>query len=185
MPKEPSAPGSLELVREFINSVDLEKREMDRLRDPGSALAYLSEIGIDAGSLEEGDLPPLREIREELRSELLSHGRHEMTPKSRPQIPDYLSGELLVVRGEDGSLELVPAARRGYQRVRAALFAAVYEAQVRGTWPRLKACRKHSCLYAFYDKSKNGSGAWCNMDTCGNRVKAERRRARERNPASD
>ena len=46
-------------------------------------------------------------------------------------------------------------------------------------WPRLKACRQ--CGYAFFDRSKNRSAAWCAMSICGNRTKNRtyrRRRAR-------
>jgi predicted RNA-binding Zn ribbon-like protein len=40
----------------------------------------------------------------------------------------------------------------------------------------LKGCRQ--CGYAFFDRSKNRSAAWCAMSICGNRTKnrAYRRR---------
>src|SRR5256885_5523159 len=40
-----------------------------------------------------------------------------------------------------------------------------------GTWARLKACRNDQCQKAFYDTSKNRSGAWCSMAGCGSRLK--------------
>jgi predicted RNA-binding Zn ribbon-like protein len=49
-----------------------------------------------------------------------------------------------------------------------------------GTWARLRACRKATCRFAYYDRTKNGSRAWCSMSTCGNQEKAQRRRQRER-----
>jgi len=50
---------------------------------------------------------------------------------------------------------------------------------IEGSWYRLKACRR--CRWVFYDHSKNRSGTWCSMITCGNRIKADayRRRRRE------
>jgi predicted RNA-binding Zn ribbon-like protein len=33
----------------------------------------------------------------------------------------------------------------------------------------MKACRQ--CEYAFYDRSRNRSAAWCAMSICGNRTK--------------
>jgi predicted RNA-binding Zn ribbon-like protein len=51
----------------------------------------------------------------------------------------------------------------------ATLLGIVHEAQLTGQWARLKACR--SCEYAFYDRSKNRSAAWCAMAICGNRTK--------------
>ena len=47
-----------------------------------------------------------------------------------------------------------------------------------GTWERLKVCRQESCRWAFYDNTKNRSGVWCNMASCGNRAKARAYRAR-------
>ncbi len=38
----------------------------------------------------------------------------------------------------------------------ASLLAIVYESQLVGTWPRLRACRKESCRFAYYDHTKNG-----------------------------
>ena len=61
------------------------------------------------------------------------------------------------------------------------LLAIVHASIADGTWSRLKACREHTCEWAFYDHTKNRSGAWCNMGVCGNRAKA--RAFRERRAA--
>jgi predicted RNA-binding Zn ribbon-like protein len=60
------------------------------------------------------------------------------------------------------------------------LFAAIARAQTDGTWERLKVCPASTCLWAFYDGSRNHSRTWCSMSVCGNRAKARtyRRRAR-------
>ena len=62
----------------------------------------------------------------------------------------------------------------------ASMLALVYDALGEGTWQRMRACRKSSCKFAYYDRSKNGSRAWCSMAVCGNREKAQRRRSRDR-----
>jgi predicted RNA-binding Zn ribbon-like protein len=67
----------------------------------------------------------------------------------------------------------------GADRGIAMMLAVVYDALTAGTWQRMRACRKSSCQYAYYDYSKNGSRAWCSMAVCGNREKAQRRRSRE------
>jgi len=36
------------------------------------------------------------------------------------------------------------------------------------------------CQWAFYDRSKNRSGRWCSMRTCGNRTKTRAYRTRRR-----
>jgi predicted RNA-binding Zn ribbon-like protein len=61
----------------------------------------------------------------------------------------------------------------------AALLGILHEAQLTGDWRRMKGCRR--CGYAFYDRSKNRSAAWCAMSICGNRTKNRayyRRRAK-------
>jgi predicted RNA-binding Zn ribbon-like protein len=76
----------------------------------------------------------------------------------------------------DGSVRLqaVDAGRIG------SLLAIVARAQADGTWSRMKACRADDCRWAFYDRSRNRSRAWCSMSECGNRAKARSYRARQR-----
>jgi predicted RNA-binding Zn ribbon-like protein len=177
------APGRLELVQDFVNSIDLEKPETDILARPGTAAAWAAGHGFpqEAAEPDPADLEGLRELRESLRAELLAHaGDGESTWR---ELATFLGGTgLQVVFAANGGLRLAPQGERlplG-RRIRAAIAAAVYDAVRDGTWARLKACRKHSCRFAFFDRSKNGSGTWCSMAGCGNRMKAERRRARER-----
>jgi predicted RNA-binding Zn ribbon-like protein len=80
--------------------------------------------------------------------------------------------------GPRGATELEPVGR-GADSAVATVLDILHEAQISGSWPRLKACRQ--CGYAFFDRSKNRSAAWCAMSICGNRTKNRayrRRRAR-------
>ena len=62
----------------------------------------------------------------------------------------------------------------------ARLLAIVAAAVADGSWERLKACPREECEWAFYDKSKNRSGRWCKMESCGNIEKAKAFRERQR-----
>jgi predicted RNA-binding Zn ribbon-like protein len=62
------------------------------------------------------------------------------------------------------------------------LLLAIRDAQHDGTWPRLKACGNPDCRWAFYDRSHSRAGAWCDMATCGNRIKNRRLRQRGYRP---
>ena len=53
----------------------------------------------------------------------------------------------------------------------AALSAAV-RLSILGTMPRVKLCQAETCREAYFDRSRNGSRAWCSMEVCGNRQKA-------------
>ena len=60
------------------------------------------------------------------------------------------------------------------------LLLIIRAAQQDGTWKRLKACANPECAWAFYDRSRNQQGSWCEMAVCGNRLKNRQFRARRR-----
>jgi predicted RNA-binding Zn ribbon-like protein len=80
-----------------------------------------------------------------------------------------------VAFGEDG-LPRLQAVGDGVDRALSGILAAAATAGLDGSWDRLKACRE--CRWAFYDRSRNRSGAWCAMRICGNRTKNRSYRAR-------
>ena len=53
-------------------------------------------------------------------------------------------------------------------------------AQQTGAWSRLKLCRESGCRSAFYDTSRNGSGVWHNVRSCGNIANLQTSRARKK-----
>ena len=67
-----------------------------------------------------------------------------------------------------GRTSLEPV-RGGVDGAVATLLGILHEAQLSGDWSRMKGCRQ--CEYAFFDRSKNRSAAWCAMSICGNRTK--------------
>lgn len=186
MPKDSSAPGSLELVRSFVNSIDIEHPEtIDALADLGAARLWLADAGFEPAGLEPAGLASLRGLREAVRAVLMAHAGEADESASWQTLVEALGSIPVSVRfTAAGEATLEAPGPSGTERLRGALAAAIYDAVRAGTWRRLKACRKRSCLFAFYDKTKNGSGVWCNMDTCGNQEKAHRRRQRERGAAS-
>jgi predicted RNA-binding Zn ribbon-like protein len=67
------------------------------------------------------------------------------------------------------------------ERIEDALFSlllVILRAQEEGTWSRLKVCANPECGWAYYDRSRNQQGSWCDMATCGNRLKNRQLRAR-------
>jgi len=62
----------------------------------------------------------------------------------------------------------------------------IHEAQLKDTWRRLKACKNERCQGAFYDRSRNNSGVWHDVHTCGNiaNLRASRTRRKQRNSTS-
>jgi predicted RNA-binding Zn ribbon-like protein len=60
----------------------------------------------------------------------------------------------------------------------ARLLVPVAHALEDSSWRRVKACRAPDCMWAFYDRSRNRSGVWCEMAVCGNRTKVRAYRQR-------
>ncbi len=67
--------------------------------------------------------------------------------------------------------ELVPA-QAGVEGALGRVVAAAFAAMLDGSWPRLKACPRDVCGWAFFDRSSNASATWCSMAVCGGREKA-------------
>jgi predicted RNA-binding Zn ribbon-like protein len=84
--------------------------------------------------------------------------------------------------GPAGEPVLEPAGD-GVERALGLLVAIVLEAEHSGSWRRMKACRKESCRWLFFDASRNRSSSWCSMAICGNRTKTQRYRERQQGSA--
>lgn len=178
-PARKPAPGRLRVVQDFVNTVDLESGE-DELTGPAAAATWLSDRGLlPAGTaLGDADVDRLRTVREALRALALVNNGGPPDPDAAATLAREGATAVLVVRvAADGTAPLVPAGD-GVGAAVAGLLAAVHDAAVDGTWRRFKACRDHTCEWAFYDHSKNRSSTWCTMSVCGNRAKARTYRRR-------
>ncbi len=181
MSKEQRAPGELELVRSFVNTLDIE-RDSDALATPGALAQWLSEHGLASAPVEPSPaaLRRAHELREALRAILLSHNGGSDEPHEAWRTLDRAAvrAGLRVRFGPAGTPHL-EADDDGVDGALGGLLAIVHGASARPeTWTRLKACRLHGCEWAFYDHTKNRSGTWCNMAVCGNRAKARAYRER-------
>jgi predicted RNA-binding Zn ribbon-like protein len=165
------APGRLELVRRFANTLDVEHgREV--LHSPAQLRRVLLELGlIDQGARVTGvDLERAHELRDTLRHLALANNG---------VATDAALEATLTVRVDDRDGVLEPA-ERDVDGAFADLVGIVYTAMADGTWTRLKACRREVCRWLFYDRSRNRSAVWCQMSVCGNRTKTKAYRARRR-----
>jgi predicted RNA-binding Zn ribbon-like protein len=173
------APGALGLVEELINSVELEDGP-DELADPGSAARWLTAHGLlpRGRKVTEPERRSLVELREALRALALAHNGAPSDAAATRTLNRLAAACPLVVRVDaDGRATLAPAGS-GVEAAVATVLAAVQGAVADGTWHRLKACRQHTCRWAFYDRSRNRSGTWCDMAVCGNRNKVRSFRRR-------
>jgi predicted RNA-binding Zn ribbon-like protein len=180
-----TAPQPLYLVQRFVNSVDLETGE-DELSSPDALRGWFAERGLmDRGDpATAADLRRAIDVREGLRAVLLHNNGHPLDEARVVRLDRAVRRAGVRVRFEAGrDPELVPEAG-GVDGAIARLMAIVAAAAEHGRWERLKACPREQCEWAFYDKSKNRSGRWCKMESCGNIEKARAFRERQRGAAS-
>ena len=170
----------LALVIDYVNTLD---------PDEGSdAFATREGLGswlVNRGLLSAAELP-LREVdrreavrlREALLALMLAHNGVVAEDEPARALDEVAHrGKLGVQFRSDGSAPLTPRAK-GFAGALAQVVVPVAEAARDGSWQRVKACRAHDCQWAFYDRSRNRSGVWCDMAVCGNRAKVRAYRQR-------
>jgi predicted RNA-binding Zn ribbon-like protein len=168
----PKAPGRLELLQRFINSYNHDfPSEWDRIGTTGMAHTWLQEKRLVAPGdrISEADVTRLRDLREAIRALAIANHGGQPDAEAIATIGRAAAVAQLSVAIDDAGRTTLESKARGVDGAVATLVGILHEAQVTGHWPRLKGCRQ--CGYAFFDRSKNQSAAWCAMSICGNRKK--------------
>ncbi|WP_245847469.1 CGNR zinc finger domain-containing protein [Mycobacterium szulgai] len=173
------APGGLGLVQDLLNTVGIGDYGPDLLSDPALARSWAAKsvrtwsalrgTPADPPKLSDADVPKLRALR--------------------AAVAGLVAGEPAAIGSVSASFALTDAGRvrlepegRGWRWFASAVWAEILLSQQEGTWRRVKRCHNHQCDSTFYDRSKNNSGVWHDVKTCGNaaNLRASRARRRER-----
>ena len=176
------APMPLLLVQSFVNTWDGDHRS-DLLLDPAAARGWLTAADRwhARRTPRPAELDLARRVRESIRAMLVANGggpqpapgdleaTQAAAEAARPALQVGPGGQVSLRAGPAGPLE----AGLGI------LLLAIRDAQRDRTWQRLKACGNPDCRWAFYDRSHSRAGAWCDMATCGNKIKNRRLRQRQ------
>jgi predicted RNA-binding Zn ribbon-like protein len=168
----PKAPGRLELLQRFVNSYNHDfPREWDRIGTRDRARAWLRQkrLVAPADRVSDADVARLRELREAIRALAIANQRGQPEAAATDVIRRVSATAQLSVAIDDTGRTALEPTRAGVDGAVATLVGILHEAQLTGHWSRLKGCRR--CGYAFFDRSKNRSAAWCAMSICGNRTK--------------
>jgi predicted RNA-binding Zn ribbon-like protein len=174
-----AAPGDLELVRDFINTLDV-LPDTDKIGDPASLASWVAEHRLvpTQPTLTEEDLGRARSLREALRALLLANAGFPLAPESAEAFDAAVGSARFRTRADEaGRLELLPTEAGWLEHAIGGLASIVLAAQQGGSWPRLKACAE--CHWALYDRTRNRSAVWCGSQ-CGTRVRTRRHRSRRR-----
>jgi predicted RNA-binding Zn ribbon-like protein len=173
-----AAPGELELVRQFLNTIDIEDG-IEEIGTPAQLGVWLAEHGLSKGrQLGDGDVRRAIAMREGLRAMTLANNGEPLPRDAVPRLNSIAEEVQLRVRFDEHGRPALEPVGVGPEAPLGELLAIVFRSVAEGTWPRLKACRADTCQWVFYDHSKNRSGTWCSMAVCGNRAKARSYRER-------
>ncbi|WP_253849420.1 CGNR zinc finger domain-containing protein [Mycobacterium asiaticum] len=177
------APGGLGLVQDFLNTVGIGDYGEDLLADPAPANRWTTEAmktwsglsGVDAAppELGEADLDRLRALRTTIAGMVAGE----------PVAPGGPPASASFAVSEDGEVRLEPVGN-GWRWLASVLWSEVLRGQLLGEWRRVKRCRNPHCPSTFYDRSKNNSGVWHDVKTCGNAANLRASRARRRAAAT-
>src|ERR1700730_4886520 len=176
-----AAPERLERVRKFINTASLDYNDGERLPDPQSLKAWLTDQGLLGPSIRvtPADLQHSIELRESLRDILTYHTVGGVDTSTVKRFDAVVKQIPMRLRVDDTGWVRVAAAGKGFDGALGELLERVYEAMEDGSWQRLKACSDETCRWAFFDHSKKRSGHGGGMATCGNRAKVNAFRQRQ------
>jgi predicted RNA-binding Zn ribbon-like protein len=170
------SPGRLELVRQFVNTREIDE-DRDDIATPAGLDAWLAAHGLGEGPATEEDVQRFTAVREGLRALMLLNNGESRDEQAIARLNDVAASVPVAVRFGDDECALEPEGE-GLDRALGSIIGRVHTAMRDGTFERLKACREHTCEWAFYDRSRNRSATWCSMEVCGNRAKARAYRER-------
>jgi hypothetical protein len=164
-----AAPMPLLRVQGFLNTMDFETGD-DVLAKSNSASPWASDAGLIAPeqTVSASELELARSLRESLRGNLAP--LRQLTGQHHAQLVVNDEGTLALKSSQDGHL-----ADGLFD-----LLLIIRAAQEDGSWARLRICANDGCRWAFYDRSRNYKGQWCDMAGCGNRLNNRHFRARQR-----
>jgi predicted RNA-binding Zn ribbon-like protein len=174
---------ALEVVLDFVNSAHFDQGEVEEHLDSPDALAsFLSSHGLAGDRLRArpSDLRRALEVREAIRDLLAANTGEELNPDALVVLNRAAARSRVVATFDDHASWRIEPASDGVDRAIGRMLATVFQSMSDGSWVRMKACGAPDCRWAFYDGSKNRSGRWCDMSSCGNRMKARAFRERAR-----
>ena len=180
------APEDLELLRGFLSLHDHERGNPDGLPPSLESLRWwLGSRGLvpSGEPVKDQDLAWALRVRDALTAKV----RENLGDPRNPGSIELLNraaeetGLRVCFGCEDGDPIHVDAT--GVRGAIGRILGSAFLADLDGRWERFRVCHDPGCTSIFFDRSKNKSGKWCSMSSCGNRAKV--RAYRERQAAAE
>lgn len=165
-------PPEILIVRDLVNTVEWQEDD-ESWQSPADLGAWVKDrLGVVVRP-SPSDLVLSRRLREGAREVLLAHAGHDARRWAMDDLNDALRAVPVVLQFDLGDARLDAAPDPPH--VLGPLVLALDGAARHREWPRLKACSRDSCRWAYWDASRNGVRRWCSMEGCGNYIKMRRR----------
>lgn len=133
------------------------------------------------------DVAAAQELRDALVVIMLDHAGHGVTADALAEAKSILqkvgAAHPLAVSPSVNGVRLVPL-QSGLAGVLGEVLAAVTTVILEGRWDRMRACGNPECRTAFYDRTRNSAGAFCNSKTCGAKMAMRSYRQRKATAAA-
>ena len=187
---------NLETALDFVNTLELERGvPTDHFRSTQDALDWLHDRGLvhaTYAGVAPADFRSDRTIRRIRKTRAALRELVDATYEHRAPAPEAIA-EVNRTLQTRAVLQLVPSGggvRIGHRHIGdpvddalANLSQQIVREIVGGRPDRIRACASDTCRWVFYDDSRTGRRRWCDMNSCGNRAKAARHRARAKGEA--
>jgi CGNR zinc finger protein/putative stress-induced transcription regulator len=175
------APGDLEPLRSFLSLHD-HAPDVEGGLDPSpeSLRWWLTASGFvgPRDRVTDSDLRWAADVRAALVSGVREHTGEPRDDRAVAVLNDAVERTGLALRfGEPSGLPVAVEAQ-GVRGAIGTLLRSAFLAELDGRWERFRICGDPGCGTVFYDRSRNRSGRWCSMATCGNRAKVRAFRRR-------
>ncbi|MEO6570426.1 MAG: CGNR zinc finger domain-containing protein [Ilumatobacteraceae bacterium] len=176
-PSERAAPGELELVRRFCNSINRENGA-DHFADPRGVDRWLAAESRPPTNPSGSQLATLLAVREAFHDIVLANQDRAGASDGWAALASALTDTTFRLRADAAGIALSASSPSSTEALLGELALVVVRARDAGTLSRLIACA--SCEWMIYDGSKNRSARWCSAAVCGSRHNARAYRQRRR-----
>jgi predicted RNA-binding Zn ribbon-like protein len=156
---------------------------------PTEFAGWLSEhVGTPADlAVTAADLAAAKELRDALVTIMLDHAGHGVSAdelaEAENRVAKIGAAHPLTTSPTVHGVKLVPL-QSGVAGVLGGVLAAATTVILEGHWDRMRACGNPQCRTAFYDRTRNSSGAYWPSNTCGSKMAMRSYRKRKASAAA-
>jgi predicted RNA-binding Zn ribbon-like protein len=178
----PPAPGDLELLQRFLN-LHIHDAGGTHLEPPAEQIrGFLVERSLLSAQerFTQADRETYLALRDAIRNLILAGDDEPVSARDAEVLDRIGLAAGLHPHFHAARAPTLEPKGSGVAAAYGAIVSIAFVSAFDGSFDHLKLCADETCRSVFYDRSKNRSGRWCSMSTCGNRAKVRAWRERQR-----